>query len=113
MVRLEGEFAVTDAEREVSPPSPVQLRAYVAVPTDGGVTVREPLSVSGPDQSLSFGLAVAVQEVALTLDHVSVVDCPTVIGLGEAEIVTVGGAGLAVIGAERDVFPPSPAQLSV
>jgi hypothetical protein len=31
--------------------------------------------------------------VALALDHVSLVDCPTVIGFGEAEIVTVGAAG--------------------
>jgi hypothetical protein len=53
----------------------------------------------GPDQSLSLGLAEAVQEVAFVLDQVNVTDCPSVTVLGDAESATVGaggGGGLAL-----------------
>ena len=61
-----------------------------------GVTVLEPLVASDPDQ-----LPDAEQDVALTLDQVSVSDCPSVIVAFEAEMLTVGfgvGDGL--------MFPP-------
>ena len=64
----------------------------MTVPADAVVTLWVPFGIFAPAQSVSLGLAVAVQEVALVLDHVSVAGCPRVIELGEAEIVTVGGA---------------------
>jgi hypothetical protein len=43
-----------------------------------------------PDQSLSLGVAEAVQEVAFVLDQVSVTDWRKVTVFDDAEIVTVG-----------------------
>ncbi len=72
------------------------------VPADTGATDFEPPVGSGPDQSLSLGLAEAVHDVAFVLDQVSVTDCPKVTVLGDAEIVTVGEAGGAA------ALPPQP-----
>jgi hypothetical protein len=46
------------------------------VPEAAGVTDREPETICEPDQSLSFGLADAVHDVAFVLDQVSVIDWP-------------------------------------
>jgi hypothetical protein len=85
-----GAFPVTDADCEALPPPPVQLSVYVIVPADPGVTDRWPFMDSEPDQSLSLGLAEAVQAVAFVLDQVNITAWPTVKLLGNAEIVTVG-----------------------
>jgi hypothetical protein len=67
----------------------------VIVPGAAGVTDAEPLTGSGPDQSLWLGLAEAVHDVTFLLDQESVTDCPSVTMLEDAEIDTVGGALLA------------------
>jgi uncharacterized protein (UPF0212 family) len=56
----------------------------------------------------------AVHDVALVDDHVSVALDPTMIGLGETEIVTVGAAGAFTVSvAEALPLPPFPVQVSV
>jgi hypothetical protein len=66
----------------------------VEVPATAGVTDPDPLVGSAPDQSDSFGLATAVQDVALVLDHVSVSGRPAVVILLDANMLTVGMAAL-------------------
>jgi|SRR5271156_6244101 len=90
IVRFEAALAVTETDWEASPPVPVQARLYVTVPDDDGVTDLAPLMDSEPDQSFSLGVAVAVQDVAFSLDQVRVTDWPNVTELEDAEIVTVG-----------------------
>ena len=70
----------------------------MAVPTGGGETTADPLVVSGPDQSLTLGLADAAQDVAFVLDQVSVTGCGGTGGrrVG-AEIVTVTCDGFAAM----------------
>ena len=46
-----------------------------------------------PDQSLSVGLAKAVQDVAFVLDQLSVTDCPRVTDAEAALILIVGIGG--------------------
>ena len=53
------------------------------------MTDCEPEIISGPDQSLSLGFAVAVHEVAFVLDHVRVIDWPELMLFADPEIVTV------------------------
>ena len=72
------------------------------VPVEAGVTDSEPLIGSRPLQSLSFGLAEAVQEVAFVLDQVSITDSPSVTVLDDAESVSVGAGG----GGGGGVLPP-------
>ena len=79
---------VTIAEADAVPPLPVQLIEYVVV-TEGD-DCTEPLV------PVAVKL-VPVQEVALLLDQVSVVVCPTVMELGVAENVTVGGGGVVAL----------------
>jgi hypothetical protein len=60
----------------------------------------------------------AVQDVALVEDHVSVVEAPEAIEVLAALMVTVGAAGGGVLVptftvTERCVVPPLPVQLSV
>ena len=86
-------LAATDVCCEALPPAPVHCNAYETVPAAAGMADWEPLVATAPDQSLSLGVAEAVQEVACVLDQVRVTDCPTVTELGDAEIVTVGLAG--------------------
>jgi hypothetical protein len=74
----------------------------VLVPAEAGVTDSEPLIGSGPLQSLWFGLAEAVQEVAFVLDQVSITDSPSVIVPDDAESVSVGAGG----GGGGGVLPP-------
>jgi hypothetical protein len=81
----------------------------VSVPTAVGVSVAEPLVASVPLQA-----PLAVHEVALVDDHVSVALDPRVIGLGETEIVTVGAAGaFTVSAAEALPVPPLPVHVNV
>ena len=88
-----GALAVTDAECEALTPEPVHCNEYEIVPAAAGVTFCEPSVATVPVQSLSVGVAEATQEVACVLDQVSVVACPTVTVVGEAEMVTVGNGG--------------------
>jgi len=86
---MQGALTVTDAE--ALPVAPVQVSVYLMdSPSAGRVTVADPLVVSGPDQSLTLGLADAAQDVAFVLDQVSVTGCGGTGGrrVG-AEIVTV------------------------
>jgi hypothetical protein len=73
----------------------------MAVPTGGGETIADPLVSSGPDQSLAFGLADAVQDVALVLDQVIVTGFGGSMGGRrgpfDAEIVTVTCDGIAAM----------------
>jgi hypothetical protein len=62
-----------------------------------------------PDQA-----PLAVHEVALVEDHVTVTLCPTVIVVGLADSVTVAaGAVLTVTAAEACPLPPAPVQVNV
>ena len=93
MIAKTGVLAVTDAAWEALPPAPVHCNEYEIVPAAAGVTFCEPLVVTLPVQSLSLGVAEAAQEVACVLDQVSVVGCPAVTVVGDAEMVTVGTGG--------------------
>jgi hypothetical protein len=72
----------------------------MAVPTGGGETIADPLVSLGPDQSLAFGLADAVQDVASVLDQVSVTGFGGSMGGRaepcDAEIVTFTCDGVAM-----------------
>lgn len=87
-------LTATGADAEPLPLGAVQVKLYVNAPVFVGVTDLEPLVGSAPDQSLSDGEARAEHEVAPLVDHMSVVDAPRVIAVGDAESETVGG-GLA------------------
>jgi hypothetical protein len=111
----ELEFTVTDADAATVPPVPLQLNVYVSVPVAPGAADCEPLVVFVPVQSLSVGKDEAVHDVAFVLDHVSVTDCPSVIGVvGAAVSVTVGALSpLTVTDADAATVPPVPLQLNV
>jgi hypothetical protein len=81
----------------------------VSLPTAVGVSVAVPLVASVPLQA-----PLAVHDVALVDDHVSVALEPRMIGLGDTAIVTVGAAGaLTVSVAEALPLPPLPVQVKV
>jgi hypothetical protein len=81
----------------------------VAVPVAEGVTDRLPLVASEPLQ-----LPLAVQEVALVEDQLSVVLPPSVSVVGLAEIVAVGASAFAVtVAFAAAVVLSDPAQISV
>ncbi len=97
-----GVVTITVAELVVLPPGPVQSSVYVAVPTADGVSVAEPLVPQVPDHAPD-----AMQDVALVVLHVIVVDTPSAIVEGEAEIVAVGGGAVTVTLAEPDFVESS------
>jgi hypothetical protein len=73
------------------------------------VTVTVPLVVCAPLQAL-----LAVHEVALVEDHVSVALCPSVIEVGATDRVTVGaGATTAFTVTETEALPLPPAPLQL
>jgi hypothetical protein len=76
-----------------------------------GVTGVLPLVACAPVQSDSVGVAEAAHEVALVLDQVSVIACPTVAVLLEAVKVTEGFVDGG--GGGADVPPPQPFQTSM
>ena len=74
-----------------------------------GVCDSLPLVDSGPDQ-----LPLAMHEVALVEDQVSVELEPSVIDAGLKEMLTVGAGGVVTISiAELLPVPPAPVQLKV
>ena len=75
----------------------MQVSVYVTEPAVVGVTAWEPIVAWLPLQA-----PLAVQEVALLLDHISVADWPAVIEVGLTDRVTVG------IGADGVVDPLPP-----
>jgi hypothetical protein len=81
---------VTTASSLPTPPGPVQSNWYVVVTV--GETDVEPLVRFEPDQPRN-----AVHEVAFVELHVSVVDCPAVMDVGDAVSVTVGSSGSGVV----------------
>ena len=73
-----------------------------------GVTDSLPLVDSAPDQ-----LPLAVHDVALVDDQVSVELAPSVIDVGSKEMLTVGAAGAFTVRvAELLPVPPAPVQLN-
>jgi hypothetical protein len=104
-----GGLTVNVADWVVLPPAPVQSSVYVTVPVVEGITDSLPLVGSEPDQ-----LPLAVQDVALVDDHVSVELAPSVIDVGLKEMLTVGAGGvLTVRVAALLPVPPAPVQLKV
>ena len=79
------------------------------MPLELGVTLKVPLVASVP-----LHAPLAVQEVALVDDQVSVALWPTVIEVGDTAIVTVGTGGGAVTVKEAVAFalPPAPVQVN-
>ena len=73
-----------------------------------GLSLWVPLVACVPAQA-----PLAVQEVALLEDQVSVALCPSVIEVGLTESVMVGVAALTVNVAEAFALPPAPEQVSV
>jgi len=73
-----------------------------------GETPSVPLVASAPVQP-----PLAVHDVALVLDHVTVELLPETIEVGLAVSVTVGADEVTVTVAEAGVVPPVPVQLSV
>jgi hypothetical protein len=73
------------AEALALPPGPVQVSMYVSVPATLGETVRLPDVACVP-----LHAPLAMQELALLLDQVSVALLPTAIEEGFTPIVTVG-----------------------
>ena len=65
------------------------------------MTNSELLVAFDPDQSPE-----AVHAVAFVVDHVNCDDCPRVIAVDEAEILTVGAAAITVNACAFDVPPP-------
>lgn len=88
------------------PPLPVQARVYVSVPACVGVSVAVPLVASEPLQA-----PLAVHDVALVADHVSVALLPTAIVVGDIPIVTTGAGVLTVSVAVLLALPPLPVQV--
>ncbi len=82
-----GGFTVTDVDAEPLPlyMPPVHASVYVAVPEADGVTLSLPETAFAPVQP-----PLAVHVVPTLEVHVSVVDWPSVIVVGDALSVTVG-----------------------
>jgi hypothetical protein len=101
-------FTVTEAGALV-PPEPVQVTVYTIVAL--GCTVTVWLVPVGPIQAVPTPFTVCEETppdehcVAFVLDHVSVDDCPAVIVVGFAEIVTVG---TGTVGAELQIVSLQP-----
>jgi hypothetical protein len=108
-------FTVTDTDAIALPPAPLHVRVYICVPVAPGVADCDPLVAFAPVQSLSDGKDDAVHDVALMLDHVSVTDCPSVIGVVGATVnVTVGAAApFTVTDTDAIVLPPAPLHVNV
>jgi hypothetical protein len=102
-------LTINMADAVVLPPAPVQSSVYVSDPVAEGVTDSLPSVDSEPDQ-----LPLAVQEVALVADQVSVELEPSVIDVGSKEMLTVGAGGVFTVRvAELLPVPPAPVQLKV
>jgi hypothetical protein len=71
------------------------------------VTLKVPLAASAP-----LHAPLAVQEVALVDDHVTVALCPTVIEVGATAMVTVGMGAVTAKAAVACAVPPAPVQVS-
>jgi hypothetical protein len=72
------------------------------------VTLNVPLVASAP-----LHAPLAVQDVALVDDHVTVALCPTVIEVGATAMVTVGATGAVTVKvAVAFAIPPKPVQVS-
>jgi hypothetical protein len=82
-------FTVTVAVAVALPPAPVAVAVYVVV--EAGVTTCVPPEPASVYELLSD--PVIVTEVALLAVTVRVEDCPALIVVGFAEMVTVGPAG--------------------
>jgi hypothetical protein len=89
---------------------PEQANMYVADPAALGVTTMVPLVACVPVHA-----PLAVQEVALVEDQVSVALCPTMIEVGLTVRVTVGAgvAAVTVKAADALALPPAPVQVRV
>jgi hypothetical protein len=83
-----GVFTDTVADCVALPPSPVQVKVYVASAVNAPVDC-EPVRGLVPDQALD-----AEQAVALVADQLSVAALPVVIALGPTLKATVGVADL-------------------
>jgi hypothetical protein len=89
---------VTAAEAVAEPPAPVQASVYVDTPVPAGEMFWVPVVASLP-----LHAPLAVQAVALALDHVNVALPPAVRWVGDAASVTVGtGTDLVE---DTDVLP--------
>jgi hypothetical protein len=102
-----GWVTETVADCDALPPAPVQVSVNVVFAFNAPVDC-EPLTARFPLQP-----PLAVHEVALVADHVSVALLPAVIDEGLAVKVTVGAAADAVTVAVCDALPPGPVQVSV
>jgi hypothetical protein len=104
-----GNGWVTDtlADWEALPPAPVQVIVKVVLASSSPVD-WEPLTARLPLQP-----PLAVQDVALVADHVSVELLPEAIDEGLACKLTVGAAADAVTVAVCDALPPGPVQVRV
>jgi hypothetical protein len=72
------------------------------------MTAKLPFAFSAPLQAL-----LAVQEVALVEDQVSVALCPSVIEVGATVMFTAIGGLLTVKGADATTLPPAPVHVRV
>jgi len=112
-------FTVTD-NGALAPPGPLQVSVYVYVPACVNGPIAVPRLAGGsvvPAQPSDPVPPVAAHEVALTVDHVSVVDCPTCSDAGVARKVPIVGAGVAaptvIVTELAELVPPGPVQLRV
>lgn len=102
---------MTVVNASAAPPGPEHETVNDVVVSSGPVALVPVVSI-GPDQPPD-----AEQSLALVLDHVSCVDCPSSIATGLAEIETVGGDGgfgaaTGGGGAPPPAPPPPPHALS-
>lgn len=81
-------FTFSTALAVTLPPVPVHVSVNVLGPVEVGETLSVPLVALASIQA-----PLAVQEVAFVADHVSVVECPTVMTFGLAVIEMKGGGG--------------------
>ena len=92
---------------ELEPPAPLHPSVKVEVALSAEMT-SVPLVVFEPDHAPE-----AVQDVALVLLHVSVVELPAITAVGFAVSVTVGCVAEIVTVVVVEVVPPGPVQPSV
>jgi hypothetical protein len=88
------------------PPVPVHVSVYVPLPVSAPVDCVPDVALV-PDHA-----PLAVHEVALVLDHVSVEDPPEATVAGDAASVTVGAPAIDIV-VVCSVLPPVPVQVSV
>ena len=102
-----GDDTVTVAVAEPEPPAPVQSSVNDELALNDEID-SVPLVAFEPDHAPE-----AVQDVALVLLHVRVVELPAATAVGFAASVTVGCVAEIVTVVAEEVVPPGPVQASV